>query len=356
MSARGADVRSRHGLDAQLHAFFESLPGAAWLVDKTDWHVAHGNTRGAAHLDGRATCGIDELDELLEFPDDPGASIGRRIAAAFSANEQARVPVRIRQSPSSRLTLVSWPLLVDGAAAAVGLLVLDESGSPARRTPIDWWLRVGHDLRGPITPIRMAVQLLKGGRIDATDKQDALRMIDRQLDQLLDNVQDVADLLRIEAGAFALRARPDDLNLVVDLLSGRTSLLNFLDERQQRLHCLGFATDVVASHDPVRLVALLEYLLRKSAGHAPRGAVLTLSLQADGGRARFMISGMTASILTDPDLAYIAGSVGDGFAEAAAKAVLMHEVARLSGAIFAPIDGLSVVSFTLPVTKAQNFR
>ncbi len=356
MSARGADVRRRQGLDAQLRAFFESLPGAAWLVDKSDWHVAHGNTRGAAHLDGRASCGIDELDELLEFPDDPGASIGRRIAAAFSANEEARVPVRIRQAPDSRLTLVSWPLMVDGAAAAVGLLALDEPGSPVRRTPIDWWLRVGHDLRGPITPIRMAVQLLKGGRVAVADQHNALSMIDRQLDQLLDSVQDVADLLRIEAGAFALHARPDDLNLVVDLLSGRTSLLNFLEERQQRLHCQGAATDVVASHDPARLSALLEYLLRKSAGHAPNGAVLTLSLQADGKRARFLISGMGGSILSDPDLAHVAGSVGDGFGEAAAKAVLMHEVARLSGAIFAPIDGLSALSFTLPISGAQNFR
>ena len=36
--------------------------------------------------------------------------------------------------------------------------------------PAEWWLRLAHDLRGPVAPMRMAVQMMRGGWVSAADQ------------------------------------------------------------------------------------------------------------------------------------------------------------------------------------------
>lgn len=313
-----------------LGDFFESLPCAAWIVERADWHVAHANARGAAMMAGSQACPMAELESCFEFPDAADTSVAGLVASAFGAGEEARVPARMRRSRDHRLTLVCWPLASDGETRAVALLALEESAALPAGSQARWWMRVGHDLRGPINPMRMAVQLLKGGRVPAAEQLEAVRLIDRQLDVLLEGVQDLSDLLRAGAGELGLSARPNDLNLIVDLVSGRGSLLQCFADRRQQFHCVGTADEVVVDHDPARLASLLEFLLRKASEHAPPGASLSLSLSDSAGEARFDISGAESSLLDDADVGLLSGD--EGGAEASVKAVLMQRIALASGA------------------------
>lgn len=325
MSATGA------GNEAGLPGdFFEGLPCAAWIVERADWHVAHANARGVAMMAGSRACPVTELESCFEFPDAAGTSVAGLVASAFGAGEEARLPARMRRSPGHRLTLVCWPLASEGETRAVGLLALEESMAPPGASQARWWMRVGHDLRGPINPMRMAVQLLKGGRVPAAEQLEAVRLIDRQLDVLLEGVQDLSDLLRAEAGELGLSARPNDLNLIVDLVSGRGGLVQCFADRLQQFHCVGTAEDVVVDHDPARLASLLEFLLRKASAHAPPGASLSLSLSDSAGQARFDISGADSSLLEDADVGLLSGDAPG--AEASVKAVLMQRIAAASGA------------------------
>ena len=310
--------------------FFESLPCAAWIVERADWHVAHANARGVAMLAGLRACPMEELESCFEFPDATDTSIAGLVASAFGTGEEARLPARLRRSPGHRLTLVCWPLPSEGETRAVALLALEESIAPPGSSQARWWMRVGHDLRGPINPMRMAVQLLKGGRVPAAEQLEAVRLIDRQLEVLLEGVQDLSDLLRADAGEFGLSARPNDLNLVVDLVSGRGSLLQCFADRRQQFHCVGTAEEVVVDHDPARLASLLDFLLRKASEHAPPGASLSLSLSDSADHARFDISGADASLLEDPDVGFLSGDAGG--AEASVRTVLMQRIAAASGA------------------------
>ena len=325
MSAHGAGDEG--GLRGD---FFESLPCAAWIVERADWHVAHANARGVAMVAGARACPIAELESCFEFPDAADTSVAGLVARAFGAGEEARLPARMRRSRGHRLTLVCWPLASEGETRAVALLALEDSIAAPAGSPARWWMRVGHDLRGPINPMRMAVQLLKGGRVPAEEQMEAFRLIDRQLDVLLEGVQDLSDLLRADAGELGLSASPNDLNLVVDLVSGRGSLLQCFADRRQQFHCVGSAEEVVVDHDPARLASLLEFLLRKASAHAPPGASLSLSLSDSADQARFDISGADASLLEDPDVGLLSGDAGS--AEASVKTVLMQRIAAASGA------------------------
>lgn len=206
---------------------------------------------------------------------------------------------------------------------------VDADPSPAS---VDWTSRIAHDLRGPITPIRMAVQLLKGGRVSAAEQHEALRMIDRQLDQLLETVQDISDLIRAEAGHLPGNARPNDLNLVVDLLASRGGLQHQLAEKQQVLASQGTAEDLIATHDPARLARLLEYLVGKASVHARHGATLSLVLGVEEESARISLGGFEPSILGDADIAVVTGAPDAGLGEPGVRALLMRQFVLANGA------------------------
>lgn len=341
------------GAQAQQFAwsgsFFQDLPCPAWIVDRDDWHIAHGNARGVAMGSGSSACPVAELDACFDFVGAGDASIARLVASAFGAGEEARMPARLHRSPDHRLMLVCWPLESGGETNAVALLALQDTDAPREGAQAGWRMRVGHDLRGPINPMRMAVQLLKGGRVPAAEQLEAVRLIDRQLDVLLDGIQDMSDLLRAETGALVLNSRPNDLNLVVDLVSGRSALLQVLADRRQQLHCAAGSAEIVADHDPARLCSLLEFLIRKASEHSSAGATLVLALDESESEARFAISGSTAAVLEDPDLAQVSQSSSHG--EHTVKAELMRRIAAASGALLVLEREPLQLLLTLPKAK-----
>lgn len=248
---------------------------------------------------------------------------------------------------STRHSLPSDPTLPAGMAPVAAPV----AGQQPEALPAEWWSHLGHDLRSSIAPMRMAVQLLKSGRIAAADQEDALQVIDRQIDQLLTNIDDLSDLLRLNAGKAIMNPAPNDLNLLLDIVSGRSSLLKRLEARRQSLNCVLVDAPVMTSHDPARLVALLEYLVGKSAECAVPGAVLTLELGRHAGQAQLRITGAGPLLAIDPDVRNVTGAAPISADTAGIKSLLMREYARLSAISFSPIDekiGIAMTMALLP--------
>ncbi|MFA6985953.1 MAG: histidine kinase dimerization/phospho-acceptor domain-containing protein [Arenimonas sp.] len=235
---------------------------------------------------------------------------------------------------STRHSLPSNPVLPAAPAPTCAAVAGPEVGA----LPTEWWSHLGHDLRSSIAPMRMAVQLLQSGRIAAADQADALQVIDRQLDSLLTSIDDLSDLLRLNAGKRVVNPAPNDLNLLLDIVSGRGSLLKRLEARHQSLSCVPVDAPVITNHDPARLVALLEYLIGKSAECAAPGAVLTLELCRQGGQAQMRITGAGPLLAIDPDVRNVTGAAPISADTAGIKSLLMREYARLSAISFSPID------------------
>jgi two-component system CheB/CheR fusion protein len=216
--------------------------------------------------------------------------------------------------------------------------------------PTRWWLRLGHDLRAPIAPMRMALQLLRSGQANPRDQQEALRVLERQFEQLLANIDDISNLARMSAGLFSSEMPPADLNLVLDVVNGKTALARCLEEKQQTLRCVPSESAVTAEHDTRRLAELVEYLVGKYARQSPTGAELTLLLDqvSDPPRARLRIVGAGGSPLEDVEFAYVAGFSAIDPAELEAKPIVMREIARLHRIVFPPDEQESGVTLTLP--------
>jgi signal transduction histidine kinase len=202
---------------------------------------------------------------------------------------------------------------------------LNESNPPRRELPPGWWQRVRHDLRGAVAPVRMAVQLLRSGRVDAAEREEALAVIDRQLEQLLAGIDDVGDLLRLQAGLPLLQHATQDANLLLDVVCGRGGLIRGLAERDLRLLCEPCESELAWPHDPARVAALLEFLLLRAAAHSPAGSELRMALRRAEDGAELVISGAGAGLAQDPEIAYLLGDAGGGD-DPGLRAILMREV------------------------------
>lgn len=207
-----------------------------------------------------------------------------------------------------------------------------EGGVDALGIPAGCWSRIGHDLRGPIGPMRMAVQMLRSGRGSAAERQDALALLDRQIDRLLAEIDAVADLVRLRNAVPIVQLRQADLNLVLDPVAGRASLLRCLAERDQTLACVPAELDLQADYDASRLCTLLDFLVRKAAGHSAPRARLQLALRETPGGAEFSITGFDATLLADPELAWLLGEAVVDPDALGARPILLREVVRQSAA------------------------
>ena len=190
-------------------------------------------------------------------------------------------------------------------------------------------MRVGHDLRGAVAPMRLAVQLLRSGRVAAQDRDDALRLIDRQIDQLLARIDDLGDLLRLDAGRFPFKPIAQDANVLLDAVCGRSSLLKGLAERGHKLRCVAGDVELLVDHDPGRMASLVEFLLLKLSEHAPEGAELVVELKQEERGIVLMLDGAGDSLASDPDLGYVIGSSPTAEVEPRLRSAVMREVARM---------------------------
>lgn len=214
--------------------------------------------------------------------------------------------------------------------------------------PAQWWLRLPHDLRGPVAPMRMAVQMLRTGMIEPAGQPEALRMIDRQIDLLLANIDQFGDLLRINAGTFELHPELADLDDAFELLQGRSALMRELEQCGVTLVAEPCPTPLLTHYDSRRLASVLEFIVLRFARSAARGSVLQLVLRRERSLAIWSIRGDAASIADDVELQWLMG-VAQGPPECEAQAVLAREVARLLSLNFRPLAPGPMLEFTMPL-------
>lgn len=224
----------------------------------------------------------------------------------------------------------------------------DTKAGDARKIPTSWWPRVGHDLRGPIGPIRMAMQLLRTGMLPAADQSDAWKLIDRQLDVLLAGVDDVSDLMRIEAGRFDFRPQRADLRDMFDLLDGRGKLDRDLASSGASLRVESWPAPLFSMYDARHLTTVLEFLVLKVSGLATTPGSILLSLRREPSAAVWTIQGATSNGAQDVELRFVAGE-SSLLGDCEGRALLVRELAAMHAIEFRALRLEGGLEFTMPL-------
>ncbi|MEO5596490.1 MAG: histidine kinase dimerization/phospho-acceptor domain-containing protein [Lysobacteraceae bacterium] len=92
----------------------------------------------------------------------------------------------------------------------------DTASSDQAPAPGEWLSRLAHDLRGPLTPMQMAVQMLQAPDVPAQRVRTLANTIDRQINLLLRMAHALDDMLIIGRGAFFLQLASYDLRTIID--------------------------------------------------------------------------------------------------------------------------------------------
>lgn len=137
---------------------------------------------------------------------------------------------------------------------------MDDDGATGGQTVgAPWLAHLAHDLRGPLSPLAMAVSLLQTGRAGAAQQPELFALMQRQIESLTQLLDDTADLL-------VRRARPAQ---AVDL----ASLLDMLKIKYARpLRAIDASLDIAATTAPLPVAGEMRELLRLVGALVLRGA------------------------------------------------------------------------------------
>jgi two-component system CheB/CheR fusion protein len=158
---------------------------------------------------------------------------------------------------------------------------------PSTETSGAFLSQLAHELRNRLAPMRNAAYLLRRRIADDAQGQWALAVIDRQIDQLNDSIDALADFARIARGTLPLAEAAVDLVEVID--AAATGANETLAARRQTLERSGSDVTLPAHGDRDRLVRSLRAVIQAAAKLARPEARIRLIWEARGGQAAISI-------------------------------------------------------------------
>jgi diguanylate cyclase (GGDEF)-like protein len=189
--------------------------------------------------------------------------------------------------------------LVIAALTAQELKALAED---AHARQIKFMAMAAHELRNPLTPIRMAAGLLN---LSGTDEARMARLqgiIEAQVSHMARLVDDLLDGSRISTGKLRLESVTVELAAILTLAT--QTCQPAMQARRQHFDVNLPATPVFAQADPVRLAQVFSNLLDNASKYTPAGGHITLSLTAQDNQAIITVADNGIGI-TDEALPHI---------------------------------------------------
>ena len=153
----------------------------------------------------------------------------------------------------------------------------------ADRRKDEFLAMLAHELRGPLAPIRNALEIWRGGNASEDALRHAQAIIDRQLRKATRLVDDLLDMSRITSGAIAFKKEPVDLVRIARQAVESTSHL--FDARRQKLTLNLPSAGMVVEGDATRLEQIVSNLLSNAAKYTKRNGRIALRLEPQGEEA-----------------------------------------------------------------------
>src|SRR5207244_3759965 len=113
----------------------------------------------------------------------------------------------------------------------------------------------------------------------AEARRDYLQIVKRNTDRLLELINDLLDIARIEAGKLELKRLPLDLGSLIQEVSG--VLRPQFERKGQHLHLDLAASLPVVTGDPERVTQILLNLVSNAHKYTPPGGSITVATRAE---------------------------------------------------------------------------
>ena len=243
--------------------------------------------------DSQVTALNPRASELL-----PALAVGRRLddrRAAMPELSGALEGETIVER-DGRTLAVTGARLDTGAPGSVWTIRDISERAQLERMKSDFVAAASHELRSPLTSIKGFIELLERSE-DLSEKQrDSVEIIRVSTDRLVDLVEDLLEVARIDAGRVTIDPRPVDL---AELSNQATALIApRLAEKRQRLELSLDHGLALACADPARVQEIVENLLTNAHLYTPEGGCIEVRSFETGEAVAISVSdtgrGMTA--------------------------------------------------------------
>jgi len=212
------------------------------------------------------------------------------IEALRVSREESRRETRLVSRPNRQhLQVITTPIIGGGEWSALAVFHDLTDVKRVEETRRDFVANVSHELRTPLASIKAVIETLQGGALeDSEAAQEFLSRADAEVDRLVQMVEELLELSRIESGEVPLARQPVEIATV---LADAFERLRPQAEKQG----LSFALDVAADLPPIigdaeRLERATVNLIHNAVKFTPAGGSVHVSASFDGSAVTVRVS------------------------------------------------------------------
>ena len=154
-----------------------------------------------------------------------------------------------------------------------------ESLGQANRAKDEFLAMLCHELRNPLGPIQIAMQIIGGGNADAVAVQKARETVDRQVKHVARLLDDLLDVSRITRGVVALQKEP--VNVTSAVANALETARPAIEGHAHNLSVSLPESPVVIEADPIRLEQIIVNLVNNAAKYTPPNGRIAVSVSLD---------------------------------------------------------------------------
>ncbi len=335
----------------------------------SDWDVADSGSVSLSLNHADLSAAFWSVEHTLEFDARSRTYAGHRVTAASSYAVQL-VPLRLGTKPIGFLAAAEGPIepgTLDAIAGVATIAIervqfLEErkSAEVARKSEemkSALLASLGHDLRTPLTAIRVAATNLQASWLDDDERRDQADVVLTEVDRLTRLFQNILDMARIDAGAVESTLRwvhPEEL-----VEAARNQVEHSLGAHPLQIAA---ASGGIVRLDPRLTAAALGHLLENAAQYSGAEAPIEVATSVGDGQLLIRVRDHGPGIAPAdmPQLFqrfYRGGQAaqyksGSGMGLSIARGLLAVEGARI-WAENAP-DGGAIFSIAVPVEWKQE--
>jgi len=275
--------------EARFRFLSEMIPSIVWMA-APDGRITYVNRRWTEYCGDPGGQDPSAWPALTNHPDDH-----ERATRAWNWHlrkvRDFEIEARLRRTDGAYRWFVSRAVPFLDAAGNVlswfGITTdihdqkeMEETLRQADRRKDEFLATLAHELRNPLAPIRNALHIIRLKKDEPATIEQARKIMERQLGQLVRLVDDLLDVGRITRGKLELRKERIEVGSVIK---------NALDTTRPLIEAAGHeltvaltAQPVFLDADPVRLAQVLSNLLNNAGKYMNRGGHIWLTTRTQG--------------------------------------------------------------------------